>query len=275
MIAAGGWVLGGIDGLSGSVSCIVIALWLWAGWRSLRNPFVSIVWLAATVFFFAISCPRTGPRERGRTTICLNNLKNLGAALLAYEQRRAALPPVHTLDAAHKPLTSWRTLILPQIERLNEYSQYRQDEPWNSPANQNITAMPIELFRCPSDDSTYDEQNRNNTSYVAIVAPGSAWQPGHALKLSEIKDNPADTLLLVEMKNSGIKWAEPRDLDLENLPPGITKENLLKQISNHPGGINALFADGHVEFIPDTISWPQFEALLTIAGGEPINRDTW
>jgi prepilin-type processing-associated H-X9-DG protein len=89
------------------------------------------------------------------------------------------------------------------------------------------------------------------------------------------------------MKNSGINWAEPRELDLEHLPSGITKQNLLeslsdhttqnflKSLTNHAGCFNAVFADGHVEAIPVDITWDQFMAMLTIAGGEKVDRSSW
>jgi len=107
------------------------------------------------------------------------------------------------------------------------------------------------------------------------VGPGTIWRADQGVKPSEIKDGMTDTILLVEMGNSGIKWAEPRDLDLNNLPAGITKQNLLHALSNHAGGFNAVFADGHLEFILETISWEDFMAMLTIAGGETVDRSKW
>lgn len=38
--------------------------------------------------------------------------------------------------------------------------------------------------------------------------------------------------------------------------------------SRHPGGVNAVFADGHVSFISNTIALPTWRALSTRAGGE-------
>ena len=64
-------------------------------------------------------------------------------------------------------------------------------------------------------------------------------------------------------------------MDLAHLPAGITKQNLLHALSNHAGGFNATFADGHVEFIPEDIPWTDFEVMLTIAGGEKVDRDKW
>jgi prepilin-type processing-associated H-X9-DG protein len=38
--------------------------------------------------------------------------------------------------------------------------------------------------------------------------------------------------------------------------------------SNHPGGANFVFGDGHVEFIEDDIDLVLYQAASTISGGE-------
>jgi prepilin-type N-terminal cleavage/methylation domain-containing protein/prepilin-type processing-associated H-X9-DG protein len=45
--------------------------------------------------------------------------------------------------------------------------------------------------------------------------------------------------------------------------------------SFHPGGVNMLFLDGHVQYIKDSISIPTFRALSTRAGGEVISSDSY
>ena len=45
--------------------------------------------------------------------------------------------------------------------------------------------------------------------------------------------------------------------------------------SYHPGGVNALFADGSVRFIKTTIDGNTWRALGTIAGGEVISADSY
>ena len=41
--------------------------------------------------------------------------------------------------------------------------------------------------------------------------------------------------------------------------------------SNHPGGVQVVFADGHVSFIFDTIALDVWRALGSINGEEPVN----
>ncbi|MHC5537820.1 H-X9-DG-CTERM domain-containing protein, partial [Singulisphaera rosea] len=45
--------------------------------------------------------------------------------------------------------------------------------------------------------------------------------------------------------------------------------------SFHPGGANALFADGSVHFLKDTISVRSVVALITRAGGEILSSDQY
>jgi prepilin-type processing-associated H-X9-DG protein len=47
---------------------------------------------------------------------------------------------------------------------------------------------------------------------------------------------------------------------------------LIAARSMHPGGVNCLFGDGHVEFITDGIDLPTWQALSTISNGEVIGR---
>jgi prepilin-type N-terminal cleavage/methylation domain-containing protein/prepilin-type processing-associated H-X9-DG protein len=49
----------------------------------------------------------------------------------------------------------------------------------------------------------------------------------------------------------------------------------LAATSNHPGGVNVLFADGSVKFIKDTVNASTWRALGTIAGGEVISADSY
>ena len=45
--------------------------------------------------------------------------------------------------------------------------------------------------------------------------------------------------------------------------------------SYHPGGVNALFGDGSVRFVKDSINLVAFRSILTLAGGETVSSDQY
>jgi prepilin-type processing-associated H-X9-DG protein len=45
--------------------------------------------------------------------------------------------------------------------------------------------------------------------------------------------------------------------------------------SYHRGGINALFGDGSVRFIKETIDLVAFRSILSLAGGETVSADQY
>jgi prepilin-type processing-associated H-X9-DG protein len=55
--------------------------------------------------------------------------------------------------------------------------------------------------------------------------------------------------------------------------PGDPNGEVNQFYSGHPGGVNFLFADGHVAFLKTTLSNRVFRALATRAGGEVISGE--
>jgi prepilin-type processing-associated H-X9-DG protein len=45
--------------------------------------------------------------------------------------------------------------------------------------------------------------------------------------------------------------------------------------SLHPGGVNALFCDGHVFFAKNTVNLGVWRAVATCAGGEVVSADAF
>ena len=62
----------------------------------------------------------------GRRALCQSNLHNVEFALLEYERVHGTLPPGYTVDSNGRPLHSWRTLILPYLERSEEHTSELQ-----------------------------------------------------------------------------------------------------------------------------------------------------
>ncbi len=67
----------------------------------------------------------------------------------------------------------------------------------------------------------------------------------------------------------------PMDWDSTDENDGGPTYMSLAATSNHPGGVNVLFADGSVRFAKSTINPTNWRALGTIAGGEIVGDDSF
>ncbi len=207
-------------------------------------------------------------RGAARRSMCANNLKQIILALHNYHDVYKSFPPAYVADENGKPMHSWRVLILPFLEQKALYDQYRFDESWDGPNNRQL-AGDLKILMCPSDQRGLAGQ----TSYVAVVGPGTAWPGAKSVALSDIKDGTGNTILIVEVHNSGIHWMEPRDLDASQMPLAINAKPAAKGASRgissgHPGVAHVARADGSVRILSDDTPPATIRAMLTIAGGE-------
>jgi type II secretory pathway pseudopilin PulG len=197
-------------------------------------------------------------REAARRAQASNNLKQIGLALHNYHDTFGCFPPAVVTDENDKPLYSGRVLLLPYMEQQALYQQFDLKEPWDSPANQAISETIVKVFTDPSSPG----QRLGQTDYLFVTGQGTIFETGQMTKIQDVTDGVSNTMLVVEVKNSGVNWAEPRDLDINQpmaLPPG-----------NHPGGNIVLLGDGSVRFISKSVAGQTVRAAATKAGGEMV-----
>ena len=200
-------------------------------------------------------------------SVCRNNLQQITRALQQYQLLHGEFPPAYVADANGKPMHSWRVFLLPYLERQDLFNAYRWDEPWDGPNNKKLHEVPMRIFSCPSDDR---QLYKNKTSYLALVGPQTCFPHVGTRSLNDIADGPDKTILLVEVRGSGIHWLEPRDISPAQYEALVRKASPNHFLRNHPGYGFVSYADGNVSTIPDTISPTDLWALMTIAGGEAV-----
>ncbi len=219
-----------------------------------REPIPSLSSPATTGVLVAMLLPAVqAAREAARRSVCTNNLKQIGLAMHNYHDANGHFPGT-ILSKDGKRLLSWRVAILPYIDQKSLYEKFKRDEPWDSPHNKALLDQMPTTFACPGRPS-----RPGMTSYRGFRGDGAFFQDGNDSKLDNITDGTANTIMVVEGRED-VPWTSP-DSDL----PFELKAapSLFGAGSPHPGGFNALFADGSVRFLKTTISPEVFRALIT------------
>ena len=230
--------------------------------------------LCCLVVFFGVLIVLLTPaiqtvRENSRRSRCSDNLTAIYHAMEAYQQDNGSYPPAYTVDEKGQPLHSWRVLLLPYMGPQAEvlYRQLHLDEPWDSTWNaQFANQMPSE-FACPSDpDRNFDE-----TSYVVVTGKSTMFPDSQSVKISDCPDGLTNTVLVVELHQSGINWLDPQDVPFALLANGINSGTAGSCCSKHAEeGMNALFADGSIHFLSEILTPEELKSLATRNGGEQV-----
>src|SRR5262249_28073198 len=157
-------------------------------------------------------------------------------ALHNYHEKYGSFPPAYIADEKGRPMHSWRMLLLPFLEQQQLFDEYRFDEPWNGPHNSRLADRILAVFNCPSENHEKGRKGTQMTSYVAVLGPETAWPGDKPTKIRDFTDGTSQTLLVVEVANSGIHWMEPRDLHVLQMDHAINSKSGQGISSAHTGG---------------------------------------
>jgi prepilin-type processing-associated H-X9-DG protein/prepilin-type N-terminal cleavage/methylation domain-containing protein len=167
---------------------------------------------------------------RGKATQCLNNLRTIGLASMAYAADHDMTLPV-TVHQRRKGLQSW-TLS------LQEYSTTKL------------------CFKCPCDEVKERQFTYCINDFLTPNPSGAA-----LLNFSHLNrlDSPARTILFAEASKGYLNSDHFHFADYVGL--GLPSDLFADQVGveRHLGGANYLFADGHVE----SLKWSAVKEILS------------
>ncbi len=225
-------------------------------------------------------------REAANRTQCANNLKQVGLAILNYQDTYGRLPPAGRINAnlpVEKRL-GWLYLVVPFVESSNLYREFDQDQAWDSEKNRVIPLTFCHLvYHCPSYPDRPPDSKFIPTHYLGISGLGAdaATLPfedpkagffGYERKLKEedIKRGFSNTLAVVETAWATGAWTAALDTVRGLDPDGSPYFGVPQQFGgNHPGGANVLFVDGSVRFLESSFDSQTLERMATIAASSP------
>jgi len=232
---------------------------------------IVIVSIVAITICLVFDIPHYFGHRGSKRVWCGERQKEITLALHNYHEFYGTFPPAYIAGEDGGPMHSWRVLLLPFLDQQTFYDKYRFDEPWNSPHNLEL-AVPLDNYNCPSQPGGPSSM----TNYVAVIGERTCWPGDRGRLLEEIVDSLDDTILLVEVAESGILWTEPRDLHVQQMNPKVNAPHGQGPSSHHTGGMMVSLANGAARFLSADVSQEHLEALLTVDGDEVLDRqEVW
>jgi prepilin-type processing-associated H-X9-DG protein/prepilin-type N-terminal cleavage/methylation domain-containing protein len=194
---------------------------------------------------------------------------------------------------------SWNLFILDSMAEHALADQFNFERPSYHAANRTVGQTIVASFLCPSTPSSISLSPTGLWKHLAFTDYGGIYgvegvgrsntdpNAKHYLReeclgvmlyetpvsTREIVDGSARTVCVAEMslrRQPECEWVNGHNVFAQE---GATPINGASGMGNdvgspHSGGANVLFADGHVEFLDESIDQSILNALLTKAGGE-------
>jgi prepilin-type N-terminal cleavage/methylation domain-containing protein/prepilin-type processing-associated H-X9-DG protein len=134
-----------------------------------------LVVIAIIAVLIALLLPAVqAAREAARRSQCVNNLKQLGIAVMNYESSNTALPPTAGWSGGGSPTGndhSMKARILPYMEQQVAFNALNQIYKWWDSTyfvNATVAGQQINTFLCPSDGNTPASTTKNVATGAAV-----------------------------------------------------------------------------------------------------------
>ena len=187
-------------------------------------------------------------------------LRKIGVAWLNFESQTKRFIPINTSQL------SWRVHLLPYLDQLPLYEQFKLDEPWDSAHNRRLVARMPKVYADPGADPAAIAAGK--TTFQVFTGEGTPFaDPAKGPTFRGITDGTSNTIALAEMHpDDAVPWTKPEDRPFDADKP-------LDGVGNprRPGGMFVVgLLDGSVRMVDPTIEPGTFKAMVTPAGGEMI-----
>jgi hypothetical protein len=212
---------------------------------------------------FALSAARAEdppPITKRDLKISSNNLKQIVLAFHNYHDSNNNKLPSDILDKDGKPLLSWRVAILPYVEELELYKQFKQNEPWDSDNNKKLIEKMPKLYtpvrvKAKAGETFYQTFTGEGTIFVKNVP---------VYKIFNIPDGTSNTGMIFEAGEPVI-WSKPADLAFD------AKKPLPKLGGLFDGECHVAMGDGSVRLLKKNPDEQQMKYLIMPADGNPVD----
>jgi hypothetical protein len=246
-----------------SLACVGLVFVLFTAGVALVGIVHQVGWLATSPEPFRVPVERA---RRGHPSSY--NLHEMSHALSNYEGTFGAFPPGERFTPEGAKRHSWETHIMIFVGEGYTPRDLELQLPWNDPRNARYFKCVIPEFtnadlRVPT---LFDPEGYGLSHYAANV---HVMGPNRAMKLDDITDGLANTLMIGEVNANFQPWGHP--VNWRDPARGINRSPY--GFGGPPGAAGASFvlADGSVRFVSDKVSPAVLRALATPNGGEEVD----
>jgi prepilin-type N-terminal cleavage/methylation domain-containing protein len=226
-------------------------------------------------------------REAARRVACMNNLKQVGLALLGHHDVRKEFPlGGKAVKGAIGP--SWTTEVLPWLEAATLHDQLDTSLPYTDAANLAAGRTLLPVLLCPSmpEGETPRKSADSPNTYAKTAYGGIQGERGlraanarnvpergvmifeKPISLKQIVDGTSHTAVVGEAPE-GIHsiWISVKNIFDQSAPinsPSAQITDSGQELSSfHPGGALVVFADASVHFFPNSTDNPTLAAICS------------
>jgi prepilin-type N-terminal cleavage/methylation domain-containing protein/prepilin-type processing-associated H-X9-DG protein len=275
--------------------------------KSLPRGFTLIellVVIAIIAVLIALLLPAVqAAREAARRTQCTSNLKQIGLALHGYHDVHNTFPAGGWIALFNQPKTAnmnmgWSAVVLPWLEQRVVFDGLNLSFPYGNAVNSTHGHTVLAIYLCPSQPrksdwgrTATDQFDYADCDYGGMYGPRGLISPSdrndpprgpmifnQPISIVQITDGTSSTIFVGEDPEAqNAMWISGQNIfdqafAVNARPPFENGEELTSQ---HPGGVNTLFADGSVHFLKNSTAPQPLSALCSRALGEVIASDSY
>ncbi len=200
-------------------------------------------------------------REAAAQMQKLNNLRQIALAFHSYEATYRRFPkaggPAEESDTVKDGL-SWRVHLLPFLDQVGLYNEFKLDEPWDSEHNKALIEKMPDIFKADG------VEDAGKTSIHVFTGEGAPFADNAAPGLRDFTDGTSNTLLCVT--------AGPDKADIWTKPGGLEAdpEDPFAALGEIGEKFQAIFTDGSARYLSKLLDPVTLRNLIQHQDGNPI-----
>jgi hypothetical protein len=155
------------------------------------------------------------PPTKAQLQTSTDNLKQIALAIINYADRYQGKLPTDVTSKDGKALLSWRVAILPFIDEVKLYGQFKMDEPWDSENNKKLIGKMPRVYA-----PVRVKAKEGATFYQVFTGEKALFDPKRPAPRypASITDGTSNTGLVFEAGEPVI-WTKPADLAYDEKKP--------------------------------------------------------